>query len=170
MTKESIHLKDLTVMAMLAAVLALLGTFKLPSIIPGAEFQLSAPFAVCIAACFGFRRYFAIGILASLINLLLGTHTIVNVVIAMVFRVVAGGIVAIFGTKPGVLIISGPLGTAAGRIVLGLAVMRVSPLPLLAAAAPGMVFTAILSPILYPVMKKVLRFAAVGSERSGSNG
>lgn len=162
MTKETIRLKDLTVMAMLAAVLALLGTFKLPSIIPGAEFQLSAPFAICIAACFGFRRYFAIGILASLINLLLGTHTIINVVIAMVFRVVAGGIIAIFGTKPWILIISGPLGTAVGRVVLGLVIMRVSPLPLLAGAVPGMIFTAVLSPIMYPAMKKVMRFAAAG--------
>lgn len=170
MPKESIRLKDLTIMAMLAAVLALLGTFKLPSIIPGAEFQLSAPFAVCIAACFGFRRYFAIGILASVINLLLGTHTIINVAIAMVFRIVAGGIVAIFGTKPAVLIISGPMGTAAARVVLGLVIMHTSPVPLLAAAVPGMAFTAVLAPVMYPAMKKVMQFAATGSERSRGNG
>ena len=110
------------------------------------------------------------GILASLINLLLGTHTIINVAIAMVFRVAAGGIVAIFGTKPAVLVISGPMGTAAARVVLGLVIMRISPLPLLGAAVPGMVFTAILTPIMYPAMKKVMRFGLAGSERSRRNG
>ena len=59
-------------------------------IIPGTEFQLSAPFAICIAGIFGFGRYLQIGILASSSNLLLGTHTILNVLIAMVFRIVAG--------------------------------------------------------------------------------
>ena len=41
----------------LTAVLVLLGMIKLPSLIPGAEFQLSAPYAVCLAAVVGFRRY-----------------------------------------------------------------------------------------------------------------
>lgn len=161
MQKESIQRKDLAVTAMLAAVLAILGTFKIPSIIPGAEFQLSAPFALSIAACFGFRRYFTIGILASAINLLLGTHTVINVTIALVFRIVAGGLISLFGPKPIPLIISGPVGTAAGRVVLAL-IMHTSPLILIAGAAPGMVFTAILTPIMYPAMKKVLHLAGVG--------
>lgn len=165
MSKESIQRKDLTVMAMLAAVLAILGTFKIPAIIPGAEFQLSAPFALCIAACFGFRRYFTIGILASAINLLLGTHNILNVTIALVFRLIAGGMIAILGAKPAVLIISGPVGTAAGRLLLAL-IMHTSPIPLLAAAAPGMLITAVLTPIMYPVMRKVLYAAGAAGERS----
>ena len=66
-------------MAGLAAGLAVLGSFKLPGLLPGTEFQLSAPFAVALAACLGFKRYFVIGVLASLLNFMLGTHTLLNV-------------------------------------------------------------------------------------------
>ena len=98
--KNAMRTKDITTMALLATILAILGTFKLPGIVPGTEFQLSAPFAVCIAACFGFKKYFKIGILASLINYMLGTHTIINITVAMVFRVVAGGFISLIGTNP----------------------------------------------------------------------
>lgn len=165
MPKEFIQRKELAITAMLAAVLAILGTFKIPAILPGAEFQLSAPFALCLAACFGFRRYFTIGILASAINLLLGTHTILNVTIALVFRIVAGGIVAVFGAKPVVLAVSGPVGTASGRLVLAL-ITHISPLPLLAGAVPGMIFTAVLTPVMYPAMRRILHAAGVAGGRS----
>ena len=150
--------KDITTMALLATILAILGTFKLPGLLPGTEFQLSAPFAVCIAACFGFKKYFKIGILASLINYMLGTHTIINITVAMVFRVVAGGFISIIGVNPLTLLVSGPLGTAAGRLVLA-PIMGVSPLPLLLAALPGMFYTAAGALLLYPLMKRLtLRF------------
>lgn len=163
MPKEFMQKNELAVTAMLAAVLAVLGTFKIPAIVPGAEFQLSAPFALCLAACFGFRRYFTIGILASAINLLLGTHTILNVAIAMIFRLIAGGLIALLGARPVPLVISGPVGTAAGRLALA-AIIHTSPLLLLAGAAPGMIATAILTPILYPIMKRILRAAGAAGE------
>ena len=146
--------REMTLTALLAAILAVLGMFKLPSILPGCESQLSAPFAVCIAGCFGFKRYIRIGILASVINLILSTHTIVNVTIAMIFRLVAGGILAVFGVNPLTIILSGPLGTAAGRIVLG-AISGTDPLVLTAAAVPGMVFTAVSASVMYPMMKRL---------------
>lgn len=148
--------REITMIGLLSAVLALLGMFKLPSIIPGCEFQLSAPFAVCIAACFGFKRYVQVGILASAVNLALGTHSLLNVTIAMIFRLVAGGLLSIFGVHPLTIVISGPLGTAAGRMVLG-AITGTNPLALLAAAAPGMVFTAVGAAVMYPVMKRLVR-------------
>ena len=151
-TREKI--REMTATALLAAILAVLGMFKLPSIIPGCEFQLSAPFAVCIAACFGFKRYIKIGILASAINLILGTHTIVNVTIAMIFRLVAGGVLSIFGVNPFTLAISGPLGTAAGRLVLG-CISGTDSLVLIAAAVPGMAFTAAGVAVMYPVMRRL---------------
>lgn len=152
--------KDLTLTALLAVLLAIFGTFKIPGIVPGTEFQLSAPFAVCIAALFGFRRYLLIGVLASMINLLLGTHTILNVLIAMVFRLVAGGIITIGGVKPLILAISGPVGTACGRIVLA-AVLHTSVGVLLVGAVPGMIFTAVASLVMYPILKRGLKYAAV---------
>ena len=145
---------EMTTTGLLAAVLAVLGMFKLPGILPGCEFQLSAPFAVCIAACFGFKRYVRIGILASAINLLLGTHTIVNVTIAMIFRLIAGGSLALFGANPVTRDFSGPLGTMAGRLALGI-ISGTDPLALMAAALPGMVFTAVGASVMYPVMKRL---------------
>ena len=146
--------REMTITALLATLLAVFGMFKLPSLIPGCEFQLSAPFAVCIAACFGFKRYIKIGLLASAINLILGTHTIVNVTIAMIFRLVAGGILTIFGVNPVTIVISGPLGTTVGRVALG-GITGTNPLALIAAAVPGMVFTAVGAAVMYPVMKRL---------------
>lgn len=152
--------KDLTLTALLTVLLAVFGTFKIPGIIPGTEFQLSAPFAVCIAALFGFRRYLLIGVLASIINLLLGTHTILNVLIAMVFRLVAGGIITFGGNKPLILAISGPVGTACGRVVLAM-VAQASAGALLVGAVPGMIFTAVTTLIMYPILKRVLKYGTV---------
>lgn len=150
--------KNITTTALLATILAILGTFKLPGLLPGTEFQLSAPFAVCIAACFGFKMYFKIGILASLINFMLGTHTIINITVAMVFRIVAGGLISLLGCNPITLLASGPLGTTAGRLVLA-PILGVSPLPLLLAALPGMFYTAAGALLFYPLMKRLtLRF------------
>lgn len=147
---------EMTETAMFAALLAVLGMFKLPSVIPGCEFQLSAPFAVCIAACFGFKRYIQIGVLASAVNLITGTHSIVNITISMIFRLAAGGILEIFGVHPVTVAVSGPLGTAAGRLVLG-GITGTNPLALIAAAVPGMVFTAVGAAGMYPVMKRLTR-------------
>lgn len=154
--KNREKIREMTTTALLAALLAVMGMFRLPSILPGCEFQLSAPFAVCLAACFGFRRYFKIGVLASMMNLILGTHTIVNVTIAMIFRLVAGGILSLFGVNPVTIAVSGPLGTVAGRVVLG-AISDTNPLALAAAAAPGMVFTAVGASVMYPVMRHLVR-------------
>lgn len=152
--------REITTTALMAVLLAVLGMLKLPSIIPGTEFQLSAPFAICIAACFGFKKYIKIGLLASAVNLILGVHTIVNVTIAMIFRLVAGGFLAIAGVGPVTLVVSGPLGTTAGRLVLS-AVTGTDPFALLAAAVPGMVFTAVSTAVMYPVMKRVVRKTGV---------
>lgn len=152
--------REITTTALMAVLLAVLGMLKLPSIIPGTEFQLSAPFAICIAACFGFKKYIKIGLLASAVNLILGVHTIVNVTIAMIFRLVAGGFLAIAGVGPVTLVVSGPLGTTAGRLVLS-AVTGTDPFALLAAAVPGMVFTAVSTAVMYPVIKRVVRKTGV---------
>ena len=151
-----LKVREMTETAMFAALLAVLGMLKLPSVIPGCEFQLSAPFAVCVAACFGFKRYIQIGVLASAVNLLTGTHSIVKVWISMIFRIVAGGILAVFGVHPITIAISGPVGTAAGRLVLG-GITGTNPLALIAAALPGMAFTAVGAAVMYPVMKRLTR-------------
>lgn len=135
--------------SLLAAFITITGSFKIPTGIPGGEFQLSAPIAIAICAVFGFKRYFIAGVLSSCILFMLGLHTLFNLEIAMVYRIVGGGIVAIFGNRLPVLVVAGPLGTLAARIVLALT-LQVPALPLIIPAIPGMVFTAIAS---FPLMK-----------------
>lgn len=146
--------RNLALDGMLTAILVVLGMIKIPSLIPGAEFQLSAPYAVCVAALVGFGRYLGIGICASIIQLLLGNHTILNVLIAMVFRIVVGVIVSVLPKSRAALYVAGPCGTAVARIVLGV-VLHTSPWPLLAAALPGMIFTAVVVIMMTPVVKRV---------------
>lgn len=147
--------------SLLAAFITITGSFKIPTGIPGSEFQLSAPIAIAICAVFGFKRYIIAGILSSFILFMLGFHTLFNIEIAMVFRVIGGGVVAIFGNRLPVLIIAGPLGTLAARIVLAWT-LQVPALPLIIPAIPGMIFTAIAS---YPLMKMMQSIY----QRKGSN-
>lgn len=151
----SIPARRLALDGMLTALLVILGMIKLPSLIPGAEFQLSSAYAVCLAAVVGFRRYLCIGVCASLIQLMLGTHTIWNVVVAMVFRIVVGLIITFFPGKKPALILSGPFGTGCARVVLA-AMLQVPAGPLLAAALPGMIFTAVCVSIADPVLTRIL--------------
>ena len=139
----SITPRTLALDGMFTALLILLGMIKLPSILPGAEFQLSAPYAVCLVAGVGFWRYLGIGVCASLVQLMMGTHTLWNVLVAMVFRVAAG-----------LIVLAGPVGTGCARVVLA-GVLGVPVLPLLAAAVPGMVFTGVCVALLEPVLRRI---------------
>lgn len=47
--KNSLMVKNLAIDGIMAALLFLVGLLKIPSFIPGTEFQLSAPYAVAIA-------------------------------------------------------------------------------------------------------------------------
>ena len=147
--------RQLTADGFLTAILVILGMIKLPSLIPGAEFQLSAPYAVCLAASVGFRRYLGIGVCASCIQLLLGTHTVWNVGIAMVFRLAAGALAAWRPSGRLRLMLAGPVRTGCARLTLA-AIFQVPVLPLLAAALPGMVFTAACTGVLYPVFCRAM--------------
>lgn len=151
----SVNIKRLAVDGSLTAVLVILGMMKIPSSFTGTEYQLSAPYAVCIAATVGFKRYFKIGVCSSLIQLLLGTHTIWDVMISMVFRIVTGLIIQIRPNDKFLLILAGPLGTGCARIVLAMC-WRVSIWPLLTAAVPGMIVTMICVPVLMPVVQRII--------------
>ncbi len=132
---------DVTETALLAVLIAISGTFRIPGIVPGTEFQLSAPIAVAICGVFGFKKYIIAGILASLIGLSLGTATLLNVAVQMSFRLGVGVFWLVFGSTKFFYIASGPFGTALARVTMyfllgkGLTAMLI-------AAAPGMAFTA----------------------------
>lgn len=148
-------MQQLTTTALLGVIILLSGSMKIPSPVAGGEFQLSAPIAVLICACFGFKRYIIAGLLASALGMMLGVHNIFSVIIQMCFRVVAGGTMALMGTNLLTVIVSGPLGTLFARIIMW-QVTGVSWLALTAAAAPGMIFTAVTAGVLYKPAQKLL--------------
>lgn len=157
---NNVNMKELTTTALLGVLILLSGSFKIPSPIAGGEFQLSAPIAVLICACFGFKRYIIAGVLASVLGMMLGMHNIINVLVQMVFRVVTGGTMALLGTNLLTVAISGPLGTFAARIVLW-QVTGVSWIALTAAAVPGMIFTAVAAGAFYRPAQKLIRTAVL---------
>ncbi|MEW9501773.1 hypothetical protein [Jeotgalibacillus marinus] len=136
----NVKLIELTRISLLAAFISVTGMMKIPSFMPGAEFQLSAPIAIAIVSVFGFWRYLLAGFLSSSVLFFLGIHTILNIEISMVYRIVAGGIVAIFGPSAPVLLAAGPMGSIAARSALA-ATFNIEVWPLLLGAIPGMIFT-----------------------------
>ncbi|HWR43057.1 hypothetical protein [Sporomusa sp.] len=144
----------ITEVGLLAAFITITGTFKLPGLIPGTEFQLSAPLAVGICAVFGFSKYILAGVLSSAAGLILGTQSLLNVFIAMVFRVTVGMIVVLLGRSWPVIVLAGPVGSAVARLALG-GIIGKAAIPLVLAAAPGMIYTALLAWPLTALLKRV---------------
>ncbi len=141
-TKERKLIVDCTETALLAGLIAISGTFRIPGIVPGTEFQLSAPIAVAICGVFGFKKYITAGILASLIGLGMGTATVLNVAIQMAFRLGVGAFWMLTGSNRFFYIFSGPFGTILARVLMYFLLGKGLTLMLIA-AAPGMAFTAI---------------------------
>ncbi len=139
--KERSLIIDCTETALLAVLIAVSGTFRIPGIVPGTEFQLSAPIAVAICGVFGFKKYITAGIIASLLGLGMGTATILNVAIQMAFRLGVGVFWLLSGSNKLFYIFSGPIGTALARVVMYFLLGKGLTLMLIA-AAPGMAFTA----------------------------
>lgn len=146
-------IRELTLISLLSVIIAISGIIKLPGIIPGTEFQMSAPIAIGICATFGFKRYIFSGIIASCINLLMGTHTILNVIVAMSFRIVGGGLIGIFGNGIIVVTTAGPVGTL-GRVVMSY-ITGVQAKALIISASIGMLYTAMLSYITFKLIKSI---------------
>ena len=147
-------IRFLTETALLGALITITGAIKLPGLLPGTEFQLSAPLAVAVCAAFGFKKYIIAGILSSAVGLLLGTQTLFNVYVAMIFRLVVGGVLACGGTSWFLVLLAGPLGSAAARLSLALFLGQAA-WPLLAAALPGMAYTAIAAWPLTQLLRRV---------------
>ena len=95
-----------------------------------------------------------------MLGMMLGTYNIFNVIVQMVFRLVVGGTMTLLGTNLLTVAISGPIGTFAARLVLW-QVTGVSWVALTAAAAPGMIFTAIAAGAFYKPAKQLLTKVAL---------
>ena len=151
-----LKINDLSEIALLAALITITGSFKIPSIFPGTEFQLSAPIAVAICVVFGFKNYIIAGCLSSLICLILGTQTIFNVFIALIFRCVIGLILYINRKNYIFIMMCGPIASLFSRFCLSLFIGKAA-IPLMIAAIPGCIFTAVcsipLTKVLYRIKK-----------------
>lgn len=156
---------SLVELSLLAALISVTGFIKFPAGFPGAEFQLSAPIAVAITAVFGFRSYFIAGIISSTILFSMGMHTILNIEVAFVFRLVAGGLVACLRPSMPVLLLAGPLGSMAARLVLSIT-LGVPYVTLLVPAIPGMIFTAVTVIPLVKMLKRVKEARGISYEKS----
>lgn len=139
--KERTTAMDCCETALLAVLIAVSGTFRIPGIVPGTEFQLSAPIAVAVCGVFGFKKYIIAGILASLMGLSLGTCNLLNVAIQMSFRLGVGAFWLLSESNRFFYIFSGPVGTALARLAMYFLLGKGLTLMLIA-AAPGMAFTA----------------------------
>lgn len=153
---KPLPLKDLTTISLLAVLILISGSFKIPSPVVGGEFQLSAPIAVLICACFGFKRYIIAGIIASALGMMLGIHNIFSIIIQIAFRLITGITMLTFGTNILTIIISGPLGTFFARLIMW-QVTGVNWIILTTAALPGMIFTAVTAGFLYQPAVKFLQ-------------
>ena len=143
----------MTETALLSTLITVTGAIKLPGLVPGTEFQLSAPVAVAICAVFGFGKYIAAGLLSSSAGLVLGTQNILNISIALLFRVTVGLVLKCFGTSWPIVAIAGPLGSAVARLALA-GILGKAVIPLLLAALPGMMYTAFTAWPLTQILKR----------------
>ena len=129
--------------AILVAMISILGSIKIPNIIPGIEFQLSAPLAVAICSVFGFKKYIISGILSSVICLALGTQNILNVAIAMQFRLIVGLLLYLAQNHLYMIIFAGPIASLIARFSLFFFLGNLGALT-------------IASPILVNILKKII--------------
>lgn len=140
LTVKSVTVRDISETALLSVLIAVSGFFKIPGFVPGSEFQMSAPLAVAVCGIYGAEKYIAAGLIASSLCLVLGIHSILNVLVAMTFRLVVALVWIFLGSRKIFYIFSGPLGTMAARGAISL-ILGKGFYALVVAAFPGIIFT-----------------------------
>ena len=141
---NSFTVRGISETALLSVLIAVSGFFKIPGFVPGSEFQMSAPLAVAVCGIYGAEKYIAAGLIASSLCLVLGIHSILNVLVAMTFRLVVALTWTFLGSGKIFYTFSGPMGTIAARGVVALLLGK-GFYALVVAAFPGMIFTMISS-------------------------
>lgn len=148
------NIKTIVKISFLSVLITIFSFIKLPGLIPGTEFQISAPVAVAICATFGFNTYIICGIISSLLTFILGTHNLVNILNAFIFRLVAGGIIHFSNKKILFISIAGPIGSVVSRIVLSF-ITKANFISLLIPSIPGIIYTFFTA---YPITKIFQKF------------
>ena len=80
-------IKELTLIPILGTIIFLTSLIKIPSIFPGAEFQMSAPISVLISMTFGPKIYILAGLIGSFLSFFTGISNIYGIIVALVFRI-----------------------------------------------------------------------------------
>lgn len=145
--------KDITQISVIAAILTILAVLKIPSIIPGLDFQLSAPAALLILAFFGIKKYFLGGLLSSLLLLVFGVFNPINVIISIIFRVIAIAVVYLLKINVLSLVLASVLGSLVSRLLLSI-ILNLPVWVVLLNAIPGVIFTLIVAIPLYLTLRK----------------
>ncbi|WP_105996037.1 hypothetical protein [Staphylococcus agnetis] len=145
--------KSITQISAIAALLTVFALFKLPAILPGLEFQLSAPVSLLILAFFGIKRYFIGGLISSVILFIIGAFNPLHLCISLIFRILSISVVYCLGVSLRTLCIAGCVGTLVSRIVLA-EFLHLPPIVLVAHALPGICFTLIVVSLLYPTLSR----------------
>ncbi|MCB8194472.1 QueT transporter family protein [Staphylococcus aureus] len=145
--------KDITQISVIAAILTILAVLKIPSIIPGLDFQLSAPAALLILAFFEIKKYFLGGLLSSLLLLVFGVFNPINVIISIIFRVIAIAVVYLLKINVLSLVLASVLGSLVSRLILSV-ILNLPVWVVLLNAIPGVIFTLIVAIPLYLILRK----------------
>ena len=144
--------KEITQISCVAAILNIFAMMKLPSILPGLEFQLSAPISLLVLAIFGIKKYFIGGLLSSFILFILGVFNPLNLIVSFCFRLVAMLIVYIFKVNVFSLVIASILGSILSRLILS-HVLNLPILIVMINIIPGIIFTILLVIPLYLTLR-----------------
>ena len=99
-------------------ILTILAVLKIPSIIPGLDFQLFAPAALLILA-FGIKSTFRWA-LSSVLLLIFGVFNPINVIISIIFRVIAIAVVYLLKINVLSLVLASILGSLVSRLLLSI--------------------------------------------------
>ena len=144
--------KDITQISVIAAILTILAVLKIPSIIPGLDFQLSAPAALLILAFFGIKSTFRWA-LSSVLLLIFGVFNPINVIISIIFRVIAIAVVYLLKINVLSLVLASILGSLVSRLLLSI-ILNLPVWVVLLNAIPGVIFTLIVAIPLYLTLRK----------------
>ena len=141
-------IKELTLIPILGTIIFLTSLIKIPSIFPGAEFQMSAPISVLIATTFGPKIYILAGLIGSFLSFFSGISNIYGIIVALVFRLGILIFILLVKNKNISLLFSSSFGTSLSRIVLS-KLVGLPLISLLIPALPGMVISGILAKLFY---------------------
>lgn len=157
--------KEITQISCIAAILSIFAIIKMPSILPGLDFQLSAPVSLLILAIFGIKNYFVGGLLSSFILFILGIFNPINLIISFSFRLVVIFIVYFFKVNIFSLVAAAILGSTLSRIMLA-QILNLPILLVLVNAVPGIIFTIVIVISLYFSLIKNDVIKIINTDRS----